>query len=202
MNPDSPKSQNKPFRIPDNFYRIIAALLIVAGLIIFISIFLGQPDIAADKVTTSPKGGNVTKGTSKQAKMAIAAVLKNDSLNKQATQATAAKDSADKVKAQLDARKDYWTVNGTRGDFTAGVVGTIFSLAGFIYLLLSFKQQRDANQLQVDAFEHDKIETRFFELIKLHRDNVSELSFKYKTVAFTGKFILDYEIVEHEFTQR
>jgi len=75
--------------------------------------------------------------------------------------------------------KNYWTVYGTKGDFTAGTSGTLFALAGFLFLLLSFKKQREANDVQLESFKYEKIEGRFFELIRLHRDNVSELSFTY-----------------------
>ncbi|WP_345948849.1 putative phage abortive infection protein [Mucilaginibacter sp. PAMB04274] len=83
--------------------------------------------------------------------------------------------------------KDYWTINGTRGDFTAGVVGTFFSLGAFIYLYLSFKKQRESNEVQLKAFQHDKIENRFFELIRIHRENVSEMSLKYVDVSLIIK---------------
>lgn len=74
-------------------------------------------------------------------------------------------------------QKDYWTVRGTIGDFTAGVVGTFVSLAGLVMIYLSFKKQRESNEAQKIFFEYEKIENRFFELIKLHRENVNELSF-------------------------
>lgn len=74
--------------------------------------------------------------------------------------------------------KDYWAMYGTIGDFAAGTAGTLFSLAGFILLYLSFKKQTEANKTQLDAYNHDKVEGRFFELIRLHRENVNELQFE------------------------
>ena len=100
--------------------------------------------------------------------------------------------------------KDYWTIWGTRGDFTAGMVGTLFALAGFIYVYLSFKKQREANDLQADAFKHEKVESRFFELLGLHRDNVSELSFKYHSaVVRLGEESIPYpDKLKHELSNR
>src|SRR5690606_35837045 len=59
---------------------------------------------------------------------------------------------------------------GQIGDFIGGVVGTVISAAGFYFLYLTFNEQRK-------SFEREQLENRFFELIKLHRDNVSELRF-------------------------
>jgi len=57
---------------------------------------------------------------------------------------------------------------GQFGDYIGGFVGTIFSLAAFIFLFLTFKQQ-------TEVYQRERLETKFFEMIKLHRDNVSEL---------------------------
>jgi hypothetical protein len=59
---------------------------------------------------------------------------------------------------------------GQIGDFIGGVVGTIISAAGFYFLYLTFNEQRK-------SFEKERLESKFFDLIKLHRDNVVELSF-------------------------
>lgn len=74
--------------------------------------------------------------------------------------------------------KDYYAVNGTIGDFIGGVAGTIFSLGGFILIYFSFRSQQEALKNQKDQFENEKIESRFFELVNLHRENVSEMEFK------------------------
>jgi len=59
---------------------------------------------------------------------------------------------------------------GQIGDFIGGVVGTVISAAGFYFLYLTFNEQRK-------SFEKERLESKFFDLIKLHRDNVVELSF-------------------------
>ncbi len=68
---------------------------------------------------------------------------------------------------------------GQIGDFIGGVVGTIISAAGFIFLYLTLNSQNAAIDYQKEAFEKEKIESRFFELLQLHRANVSELSFRH-----------------------
>lgn len=57
---------------------------------------------------------------------------------------------------------------GQVGDFIGGVVGTIFSLAGFFILVLTLTEQtKFANK--------ERFESKFFDLLKLHRENVREL---------------------------
>ncbi|WP_406843722.1 putative phage abortive infection protein [Flavobacterium soyae] len=57
---------------------------------------------------------------------------------------------------------------GQVGDFIGGVVGTLFSLAGFILIVISiFDQTRFVTR--------ERFENKFFDLLKLHRENVLEL---------------------------
>lgn len=57
---------------------------------------------------------------------------------------------------------------GQFGDFVGGYFGTIFSLASLVLLLLTLQLQRRSSEKL--AFEG-----KFFELVRLHRENVSEL---------------------------
>ena len=59
---------------------------------------------------------------------------------------------------------------GQVGDFIGGIVGTIFSGAGLYFLYLTLNEQRI-------AVSNERFESKFFDLIKLHRDNVSELEY-------------------------
>jgi hypothetical protein len=81
---------------------------------------------------------------------------------------------------------------GQTGDFIGGVVGTLFSLAGFVLLLLTFRQQ-------IDAFKKERFENRFFELIKFHKENVQET-----TIIFKQRKIIDRKrkIVQRTFHQK
>jgi len=73
---------------------------------------------------------------------------------------------------------------GQVGDFIGGVVGTIFSLAGFVALLLTLYNQSDTSY-------KEQFEGKFFELIKIHRDNVNEINIRRKLR--DKKEILDFE---------
>lgn len=61
------------------------------------------------------------------------------------------------------------TSAGQLGDFVGGYVGTILTLISVVLIYSTFKQQRHSNIVE-------KFQNRFFELLKMHRDNVSEIS--------------------------
>ncbi|RYE52818.1 MAG: hypothetical protein EOP48_15650 [Sphingobacteriales bacterium] len=60
---------------------------------------------------------------------------------------------------------------GQFGDYVGGFVGTLFSLSGFIFLFLTLKEQRE-------AVRKERFENHFFELLRLHRENVSEMRYR------------------------
>ncbi len=55
------------------------------------------------------------------------------------------------------------------GDFIGGVVGTMFSFAGFWILILTLNDQNKSTQ-------KERFESKFFDLLKLHRENVQEMA--------------------------
>ncbi len=55
----------------------------------------------------------------------------------------------------------------------SGIVGTIFALVGVLFLIINLSEQRKVSSRQ-------EVENRFFELIKLHRDNIDEMGSKGK----------------------
>jgi hypothetical protein len=59
-------------------------------------------------------------------------------------------------------------IAGQLGDFVGGYVGTLFSLIGVLLLYVTLRSQRVASEKQ-------SFENKYFELLKLHRDNVAEL---------------------------
>jgi len=63
------------------------------------------------------------------------------------------------------------TAAGQLGDFVGGYVGTAFVLLSVVLLFITLKKQRLTAQEQ-------SFETKYFELIKIHRDNVDELQLK------------------------
>lgn len=80
------------------------------------------------------------------------------------------------IKSSLDGysvwptlKTDY-QVTGQFGDFVGGVIGTLFALAGTFLIYLTFQEQSKENK-------RSSFEAIFFEMIRLHRDNVSELRY-------------------------
>jgi hypothetical protein len=55
------------------------------------------------------------------------------------------------------------------GDFVGGYIGTIFSLTSIVLLYSTLKNQRQSSTIE-------KFETKYFELVRLHRENVDEVS--------------------------
>lgn len=54
------------------------------------------------------------------------------------------------------------------GSFVGGFIGSLFSLAGFLLLFEAIIQQQK-------MFEKQQFESKFFDLLKIHRENLSEL---------------------------
>ncbi|MCF2521080.1 putative phage abortive infection protein [Dyadobacter sp. CY351] len=63
-----------------------------------------------------------------------------------------------------------YEITGQFGDFIGGVVGTVFALGGTLMIIMSFKEQTEQNRT-------DRFEATFFEMIKLHKENVSEMNY-------------------------
>ncbi|MCL1666712.1 hypothetical protein M2T82_01420 [Elizabethkingia ursingii] len=70
-----------------------------------------------------------------------------------------------------------YDVTGQVGDFIGGVIGTVLSGAGFYFLYMTLLEQKKAIDDQKDAFERERFESKFFELIRLHKENVNEMSY-------------------------
>lgn len=81
---------------------------------------------------------------------------------------------------------------GFIGDTMGGIIGPIVGFIGVILTFLAFYIQYEANQVQIKALNEQKIsataqekqiqlqqfENNFFELLKLHRENVKELHYR------------------------
>lgn len=81
---------------------------------------------------------------------------------------------------------------GNVGDFIGGVVGTLFSLASIILLLLTLRDQNH-------QYKRDRLGQTFYEMLHIHNDNVVGMNLKdaEKTLgrdAFT-KLLDDYEVI-------
>lgn len=57
---------------------------------------------------------------------------------------------------------------GQLGDFVGGFVGTFFALISVVLLTSTLRNQRKSDELR-------EFETKYFELLRLHRDNVAEI---------------------------
>lgn len=60
------------------------------------------------------------------------------------------------------------TAAGQFGDFVGGYIGSFFALVSIVLLVRTLRHQRD--DFHVQAFT-----AKYFELVKLHRDNVAEM---------------------------
>lgn len=67
-----------------------------------------------------------------------------------------------------------WTRAGQFGDLLGGYVGTIFALISVVLLFLTLSAQRKS--AASEAFE-----SRYFELLRMHRDNVAEVEIQGST---------------------
>lgn len=92
---------------------------------------------------------------------------------------------------------------GQFGDFVGGVIGTIFSGAGFYFLYVTLMEQRKVGESQKEAFEKERFESKFYDLIKLYRDNVSDQNYtKYgrkKFERFEGRKV--FRLIHKEFEE-
>lgn len=64
---------------------------------------------------------------------------------------------------------------GLFGDFIGGYLGTIFSFISVVLIFCSFKQQRESDEKNARSQNIEKFENKYFEMIRLHRDNVQEI---------------------------
>lgn len=80
------------------------------------------------------------------------------------------KSAADGYSIYFEAKTNY-EVTGQFGDFVGGVIGTFFALTGTFLIYLTFQEQAKENKRT--AFE-----ATFFEMIRLHRENVSEMRYR------------------------
>lgn len=66
--------------------------------------------------------------------------------------------------------------SGTLGDLIGGVLNPIVALFGILAGGLAFYAQYKANKLIQDQFKIQQFESQFYEMVRLHKENVNELS--------------------------
>lgn len=65
---------------------------------------------------------------------------------------------------------------GQVGDFIGGVVGTIVGAISVLLLFKTLKVQIDFNQKQKKDLAIERFENKFYEMLKIHRDNVDQIT--------------------------
>lgn len=68
-----------------------------------------------------------------------------------------------------------FTKTGNIGDTIGGITAPFLSLLGSVLVFIAFKEQIKANKLVQAQFSLQQFETQFFEMLKLHKDNVNEM---------------------------
>lgn len=71
----------------------------------------------------------------------------------------------------------YDAETGAIGDTIGGTVGPVVGFIGVILTFLAFYVQYDANKVQRTALYMDQFESKFFELLRMHRENVNRIKY-------------------------
>ena len=92
----------------------------------------------------------------------------------------------------LENTKDYATI-GPYGDYIGGVLNPLISVFAVFAAGFAFYAQYDANRQVQDQFKIQQFESQFYEMLRLHKDNVNSL---YLTIKKKIIYPKDEEIVE------
>jgi hypothetical protein len=96
-------------------------------------------------------------------------------------------------------KKIDFQVTGQVGDFIGGLLGTLINGAAFYFLYLTLNEQRIENSKQADLSQKENFERKFYELVSLHRGNVSELKHKKNGELYEARTV--FKILIEEFTE-
>lgn len=78
---------------------------------------------------------------------------------------------------------------GTIGDTFGGTLGPIIGLIAAILTFMAFYVQYEANQQQQKDLKLERFENKFFEMLRLHKENVNEMvieGYDYRTIVRSG----------------
>lgn len=82
-------------------------------------------------------------------------------------------------------------LTGNIGDFVGGTIGTIFTLASALLVIVTLHEQEKQNA-------RDRFAQSFYEMLHLHRENVSEMSLsKGKGITLKGRMVFSELIKEY-----
>jgi len=99
------------------------------------------------------------------------------------------------------------SATGQVGDFIGGIVGTLVATFSIVLLYKTLTAQRESSTSQANEFAKSQNESRFFELLRIHRDNVSEIDFEYteknrnKIAKSRHFFVVAHKQLEFAFTE-
>lgn len=82
---------------------------------------------------------------------------------------------------------------GTIGDTLGGTLGPFIAAIAAILTFFAFYIQYEANQLQRIDLAKERFENRFYELLKLHKDNVSEMKIGATDIVTAKTTVYDYQ---------
>lgn len=85
------------------------------------------------------------------------------------------------------------------GDFIAGTLGVVISAGGFYLLYITLKEQRTGFAGQDKKHSIERFESRFLEMISMHRENVSELTL---TIRFIRKGDTEWRYKKKKFEKK
>lgn len=80
----------------------------------------------------------------------------------------------DIYKEPQDFNKDFSKI-GPYGDFFGGILNPILAFIGIIAASLAFYAQYQANRQVQDQFKIQQFESQFYEMLRLHKENVNEM---------------------------
>lgn len=80
----------------------------------------------------------------------------------------------DIYKEPQDFNKDFSKI-GTYGDFFGGILNPILAFIGIIAASLAFYAQYEANKQVQDQFKIQQFESQFYEMLRLHKENINEM---------------------------
>ncbi|MEO6174927.1 MAG: putative phage abortive infection protein [Flavobacterium circumlabens] len=104
-----------------------------------------------------------------------------------------------------------FTATGNIGDTIGGLMNPFVAIAGILVTFLAFYIQFSFNKFQINLFKHqwddtqekyekDKFENQFYEMLRLHKENVNDLTLTTKKIIVHSQD--NTEIVENTFSGR
>jgi len=85
------------------------------------------------------------------------------------------------------------------GDSIGGILMPIIGLVASILTFLAFYMQKKANDVMQDQFKIQQFESQFYEMLRLHKENVNEISIRSLANGFVAEKRAAFESMVHDF---